>query len=363
MEPRSHKLRRIERFRRSLPHVSASALTAIMSNPDRCRDQVSRRTIREARNLTVDQVTPYGPLLHPLYLDAADGGRPIQVLIACPFALLSVAYKECEPFRQLLDSKHALRPSSHDAPWQIVLYSDEIVPGNNLSFENLRKNWAVYFSFLEFGPEILCREEAWLTLTTKRSSEIVKADGGIAQLFTSILKHFFGRDTHALQRSGVLLEHGDHRFRLIAHLGMILQDGGAHKLVWCCKGDAGTRMCLLCRNLVARESGIVDEDGSNLLLSSIVHEADLDFASNDDIRGTVQRLAAFSVTDTPGDFKLRQQACGFNHVRHNLLLEPSLADVVRPVSHYCHDWCHAIFVHGVFNTVMFFIDTSTFAKW
>ena len=32
-------------------------------------------------------------------------------------------------------------------------------------------------------------------------------------------------------------------------LGMMLQDGGAHKQVWSLKGDAGSKFCLFCSNL------------------------------------------------------------------------------------------------------------------
>ena len=84
---------------------------------------------------------------------------------------------------------------------------------------------------------------------------------------------------------------------------MVLQDGDAQKRVWHLKGDAGTKCCLLCRNLIASKSGLVDEDGTDLLCADIMHERDIDFATSADIRGSVRRLAAYKATESAGDFR------------------------------------------------------------
>lgn len=62
---RNSKLRKIAAARASLPHVSQSALSALIGKasngelPDAC----STADIRAARKLETDVVTPYGPLL------------------------------------------------------------------------------------------------------------------------------------------------------------------------------------------------------------------------------------------------------------------------------------------------------------
>jgi len=128
------------------------------------------------------------------------------------------------------------------------------------------------------------------------------------------------------------------------------QDGGAHKAVWHCKGDAGIRICFICRNLIAHASAIKDEEGAAILTSSIIHEEELDFATDDDVRESVMRLAQHCGEP---DFALRQQAVGFRHEAHGILMDRSLDRIVKPVSHYAHDWMHTMLVSGVFNTVAF----------
>ena len=109
---------------------------------------------------------------------------------------------------------------------------------------------------------------------------------------------------------------------------------------------------MLCANLVAESSGLVDEDGDDILICSLIDEDQLLFSSDADIRAAIARLAAHKVTDTAGDFKLRQQAVGFNHTSEGLLNDPSLEDIVYPASQYCHDWMHTVFASGVFNIVV-----------
>ena len=143
-----------------------------------------------------------------------------------------------------------------------------------------------------------------------------------------------------------------------AKLGMILQDGGAHKLAWCLKGDAGTRFCMLCKNLVARESVVLQEDGSNLLVGTLVRRSDMDIADDDEIIDIVHRLAADRATMEAPTFKMREQACGFNDRKYNMIKDPSLQGLIKPQKQFCHDWCHAVCVHGVFQTVSYLLLSS-----
>ena len=358
MEARASKLRRLEQYRRMVPHVSASALSAILKSCQDAPAMWERKDIRAARDATVNEVTPYGPVLstNSIELSAIDGGAPIPVPIANPFAFLYVAFRDCVAFRQLVMDTARKHPPSVDNPWHIVLYSDEVTPGNNLSYDNRRKNWVLYYSFLEFGSAILSRDEAWICVCSKRSSEVTRAVGGIAQVFRRIMRLFFNTEGHSFDLSGISLVSDGPALRLYATMGPIVQDGGAHKLVFCIKGDSGTRLCMLCLNAFARESRMLNEEtGETILRCDLMLERELHFATNNDVRGCVRRLAAARLTDPPGAFKLREQAYGFNHCEQNMLLDPELDRVLNPVSAYMHDWCHCLLVHGVFNTTTYLL--------
>ena len=96
-------------------------------------------------------------------------------------------FEHSTPFRRLLQRRHADIPSSEAAPWRMILYTDEVTPGNVLGVQPRRKSQCVYISFFEFGASVLANEDAWLTIAICRSSIIRSADGGVAQLVGQIL--------------------------------------------------------------------------------------------------------------------------------------------------------------------------------
>ena len=152
-ETRQSKLRRLDNYRRSVPHASVSALAKIAETIRDMPDMHYRSAFKEARDRMVSQITPYGPVLQQLDLESIAGGE-LPLLIAHPFAQLFVSYSNCEPFRLLINDACAKRPPSHDSPWNIIRCSDEIVPSNNLSYENRRKNLWYISASSSWGPNI-----------------------------------------------------------------------------------------------------------------------------------------------------------------------------------------------------------------
>lgn len=364
-EPRAAKLRRLEQFRRRVPYVSASALSAILAEVDRAGvpDARSRRDMRDARNLEVDDATPYGPLFHVSDLPAVNGGT-IPLRIVHPLSFLWKAFNTCDPFASFIDSCLERTPCTPETPWNLILYSDEVTPGDCLVHDNRRKMQVVYFSFFEFGPAALSREDAWFTIAAKRSSEVNKISGGMSAVFGAILLLFFVTGGSNVALAGLALHRsGEATRHIYARLRCFVQDGGAHKITWHCKGDSGLKLCMLCKNLFTGKSDLCEEDNSNLLVCNVIDDTELDFASDADILNAVQNLAARHATDTPGAFKERETISGFTHTPHNMLLDRRLDNIVLPASQFMHDWMHTLFSSGVFNTLVFrvfeaFIDAG-----
>ena len=120
-------------------------------------------------------------------------------------------------------------------------------------------------------------------------------------------------------------------------------------LAFHCKGEAGLRLCMLCKKLVSAGSGLTDHDsGEELLTCSLVHAKDLDCADD-----SVDRLGQLSGTVSNKEFSLRQQAIGLSYQPHGLLSDVLCRKHIQPVSQYCHDWMHGIAVGGVLNTSVF----------
>ena len=358
MDDRAAKLRRLNSFRRRLPHCSANALASILNDikangmPE---GGTSRGVFKDARNLQNATHTPFGKILQSISVIDKDDAEQ-QLTIAHPIALLWVASSECSSFSMFFLAKLKETPPSIDKPWRLVAYTDEVTPGNPLAQKSNRKLQAFYWSFLEFGLSALSREEAWFsTAITEYSVHVSGLSAGLSQVVGSIFKLFFSEGIN-LAVTGVLLHFDGHTpVRLWAVLGGMLQDGGAHKAVWHSRGDSASKFCILCKNLFDQESEIADADGTNLLSCNCLTWRELVPATSNNLRNNarfLERQASIAQTD---EFRDMQQALGMTHHKHGILLDRSLDEFVDPVGVYQHDWMHAIFVDGVFNLCLYLI--------
>ena len=191
-----------------------------------------------------------------------------------------------------------------------MLYSDEVVLGNPLATSSRRNFQIVFFSFLEFGTVALSHEESWCCAMVEFSRVINSLAAGMSQMFAAIIKVFFNLNGIDISKSGVSLPGEGGTIRLFAKLAAFLQDGGAHKTTWHCRGDGASKFCLLCKNLFASKSNICDEDGSNLLRCDAIKKAELVPAESNDLRRAARYLAAHKGTMDPGRDADTQQALG-----------------------------------------------------
>ena len=170
-------------------------------------------------------------------------------------------------------------------------------------------------------------ENLWFTLTAKRSSQVNDILGGMANLLGALLKVLFVYE--AFELTGIRFRLASGRsVRLYAKLACFVQDGGAHKITWHCKGDSGHRFCMLCRNVVSMKSDLADVDADGNVFCNIIKVDDVDFATDDDIVGSVKRLHRCRLTDSTEDFEDRQIACGFTYTGYSLMTDPELEGVI-----------------------------------
>ena len=140
------KSQRLDRFRRIVPHVSASALAHILQEvkeqPDVLECGISTGSFRMQLQRERDRVsaadTPYGKLLQQIFVTAHDGtSKTLEV--QHPMAMLWYATKNCVPFADFMDKMMDRQPSSPAHPWKLAMYSDEVTPGDALQVQNTRK--------------------------------------------------------------------------------------------------------------------------------------------------------------------------------------------------------------------------------
>lgn len=249
---RQAKQRKLNDFRRRMPHVSAVALAKILSTarsegiPD---GSLGRGELRAARDLENDANTQYGPIAQTMSLFGIDGTMRF-VPVSHPFALLWTAVKYCAPFAAFFEERLRAVPSTFYKPWNLILYTDGVTPGNVIAPINKRKFETCYFSFLEFGANALSREDAWFTILTLFATEVQKISAGLSQIFAGIIKLFFEPNGFNMMTVGMLLPFASGSVRFFCRLRVVIQDGGAHKFVWHSRGDGATKLCLLCKKFI-----------------------------------------------------------------------------------------------------------------
>ena len=107
MSERQSKLRKLNDFRRRLPHCSASAMSAILTDvkkhglPD---GGISRHRLKDARNFQNLKRTPFCQIVQPMQLIDEDGGAQ-EVTICHPMALLWSAAENCINFNEFFKKK------------------------------------------------------------------------------------------------------------------------------------------------------------------------------------------------------------------------------------------------------------------
>jgi len=138
---RPAKLQRLNNLRRSVPHVSQSALSAILEDVNRngVPDLINRNAIHESREAAVDMDTPFGKLHQVLELEPARGTKKIHLSVIHPLGLLWVLCSTCACFSCYMEQVMLALPPTFDNPWALILYSDEVTPGNPLATKTIVK--------------------------------------------------------------------------------------------------------------------------------------------------------------------------------------------------------------------------------
>ncbi|CAE7202212.1 unnamed protein product [Symbiodinium sp. CCMP2592] len=346
------KKRKILDVRQEAPFCSQTALAAICQNiaEHGLPEKHSRRDIwKETEELLHNpSMEKYGPLFQTAEAETVKG--PKQKLLFVNFlSLLAGVFHAAGPFARWLLDLHAKHPSSYDSCWDAVIYADEMHPGNQLSSSS-RKSWCVYISFLQF-KSLLSREDFWYCLCVKRTEEVSELKAGMSQVMRLILESLFGT---RLPETGVLLASAVGTLRLHFRLGMILQDGAAHKAVFSNRQDTGCKPCPLCSNIFQlKDTG---NSGRNVW-GQFLKRSDCIVASDEEIMACWERLAEAKGSQPAGHFEQRQKAAGMTWSQHALLSSSSLQQLglCRPSSLYCYDYMRCLVSHGVMNEMAFWV--------
>ena len=350
-DERPAKLQKLDAFKRKLPYISASALAAFLGDVKESGppELGNRKQIQEATAHALKS-TAYGPMVTQAPAKLSDGNTR-DILYVNPLSLLAAAVEQGGSYTKLMLGALEEKGCSFEKPFHVLLYADEIVPGNALGHHVSRKVWCFYMSILEFGPLQLQKEQAWLTVMIQRTSIVNTLSAGVSQLYKILLRAIF-LNPECQVSNGLGLKMQDSLKHIFLQFGGILQDGGAHKNTWSVKGDGGTKFCPLCLNLVSSRSNLVSQDGEAILTSDMHFSSNLVLASNSSIWKSIDTLAKKKNELTQHNFKLWEQAAGYNFEPQGLLFDKELREYVKPADHFLHDWMHCLLCNGIVATIM-----------
>ena len=124
--------------------------------------------------------------------------------IASPSTCMRFFCESSDSFASMVLAAERACPNSLANPWRMVLYSDELTPGNPLRADNRRKTMIWYWSILEYGRHNLQKVEAWLPLAAIRSSIARQVEGGFCGVLRHLLRALFLGD-HGIGAVGITL--------------------------------------------------------------------------------------------------------------------------------------------------------------
>ena len=354
MAERAAKRARLLDIRTRIPYCSQSALAALLQiAEDEELPSASRQEIAAARDSVSQVATPYGELHQSISARTTSGGE-LKLEVQAPLACLWQACRVSAEFSELLKRSHAVIPSTIEAPWKLLLYCDEVIPGNQLAYNTSRKFWAWYWSILELGTSALADEVAWFEVLFIRQTVLKQIYGGLSSLFCTILRCFFSRDSHNLSTTGItLLLHDSSTLTIFIEFGMMLADEAALHAAYQFKGASGLKNCALCSNVFnwrsARDAVAADRSGI-ARYHTCCEIRDLRLHSLATLTAIANRLSAAAAAGmSQRNLAELETRLGFNYVPDGIMQDNLLRPLADPSVHLIYDTMHIYYVNGVFN--------------
>ena len=307
-------------------------------------ERAVRGRIRQDVESTASQMTPFGRLIRTMP-SGYDGMPEIEYVDPC--ALLWTVTNMSNSFWSLLN-----RPGQ--TPFRLVLYIDEICPGNPLRPQPTRLCQCIYWSFADLPSNILVQSGMWFLFCVLRTQVATEIAGKLSGLIKRILYVFFPRIGHSLHR-GVLVGHGQDSKVVSAIFRGFIGDEKALKEILGIKGASGKKPCPTCSNLV-RLVRPEDRAGTSLVGLECTDYSQLEYHTDESFFGLLDRLRDLkNGGSSKAAIKNMEIIFGMHYDEDNLLYDPYMRTIVSPTKHVYRDWMHSLVSNGVAGHEMTFL--------
>lgn len=308
-------------------------------------EQSLKRKMQTAVEEHSKATTDYGPLVQKIKI----GDSKLEDWEVChPCAFLAYMSSISATFCDVLKGCMA-----NGRPLRLVIYGDEMIPGNPFRPEKARKLMCLYWTFVDFPAWMLTRSFAWPCFSILRSVVMDKLDGGFSYLARIILHYFFPATGDSLERGIVLKDTSGEAFVVKAIFAGWLCDLAGHKEMTSWKGWGGNVCCLECPKLDRRHRGPVTANG----VFGIDCCDNSRFVQDDNTNPVWDAVDAIAAAAAAGIMKRTpfgklETDRGFNHVPNGILLDMPLRRIYWPNKHTIRDWQHTLCSDGVGNTLI-----------
>lgn len=241
-------------------------------------------------------------------------------------------------FIQLL-GRTLLKQAGNDL--QLVLYYDEVVPGNVIAPDNQRKSYLVYASFKEFG-EWLTAPAAWLPVSVLRHKSLGSITGGLSSFMRTLIdclqKQLSAKSIPFRIDSGAYLLRVKREF-------IFLQDEAALKAMLGIKGATGMKPCAKCKNVLYV---LANNQAVHPYFTTISEHRQhrFDPMTDADQDEVLQFLRNEKVSRSKKKFEDLQTYAGFNLVEHGVLLCPEVRPTIK-LENCLYDPMHVYLARGL----------------
>ena len=342
-----------------MPYMSKASMEALLKyvSSKGIPEAKGAKDMRAANRHLIRTSTAYGPLVYEKKLVCTDGSK-IALKFVNYLTFLCHAYQGGGGFHRCLNTLLAKHGSL-----SLILYSDEISPGNPLASKVGRKCWVVYCAIKEMKA-LLSDTDAWVCLFVCRSSLVSTLAASMSQVMREILENTFRNPLCDVENLGILLKQpeGERAPAVLVKLSFafFLQDGGAMKYCYSVKGDSGSRFCLQCKNIFEIKAKKAGSDSEEELpeVCKYVKVSQLELASDEEVLASWARMQTRAERHRAGflsasDLKQWEQACGISWDEKTLLASPSLQGLLKPCTQWVHDWLHCLLSNGIFAIATF----------
>ena len=273
----------------------------------------------------------------PVPLPHCKSGEPdVIIYVASVSELFAEIVRLCDSYRNRLWNAMQTQGSK---PFHLLCYHDECTGGNVLAPDSAKKVSFFYFAVRELG--YLHSDTMWHPFAMVQHCQATQVQGGFGRVFLAIVESLRNEQLHL----GIPMSFGQAMTLFVAEIQHWIGDLDALRVSFDAKGSAGLRVCIKCKNVLKRDSGVPACDDRFVEVACSKVEL-FDPQSDHEIFQVVDDLLMKKDTLPKNKLQQMEVVAGFVANPHGLLANPS-ARAFCPPSAWLLDVMHLYYSNGV----------------